>query len=287
MKWIAPAIKTVALPGFIGLTWVLWVFSGQFTIAQPRQQPVSITISDNRMYVPVWLNGRGPYHFLLDFREPGMGRIDQRLAKELGLTIVGFEEITTGYQVKRAFLVGIGKLSVGQTAQLNLKLRVEDYNTIPNQIPIDGIIGRAFFANYLLMIDGPARQLTTTQNTLQAQDKDILTYTDAFLVRGKIGVKEMLFNLDIGSGLPQLFPVSSLTGVDYTTTANQRVITQTKPPLVLKEAIVNDDIILGGVRLKRQTVYYSDKVHQISLGIDFLKEHTLSLDQRNKLIRIQ
>ena len=287
IKRTAPALKNVALPGFIGLTCAFWVLSGHFIIAQPQLQSVPITVSDNRIYIPVRLNGQGPYQFLLDFSEPGMGRIDQRLAQELGLIIVGFEETSTGNQVKRGFLVGINKLSAGQITQPNLKLRVGDYNATQSQFRVAGVIGRAFFANSLLTINGPGRYLNATQNSLQAQEKDVLTYTGAFLVGGKIGAKAIVFNLDIGSNLPQLFPTSSLNGIDYTITANQREITQTNTPFILQEAILNEELTLGGVKLRNQKVYYSDKVHQVSLGTDFLKEHTISLDQRNKLIRIQ
>jgi predicted aspartyl protease len=275
------------LLGFVLLIWAFLVLSNQPTTAQQIQQPVSITISENLVYVPVRLSGQGPYHFMLDISEPGLGRIDQHIAKELGLIIVGFDEITTGLQVKRAFLVGINKLSVGQIAQSNLKLQVGELNPTPRQIPIDGIIGRAFFDNYALTVNGPARQLLTSANSLSPQNKTGLTYTNAFLVPGTVGSKKMVFNLTTGLNPYLLFPTSALEGVNYTTTPNQRVVTQAGTSFVLHEAIVHDEIKLGGLTLKNQTIYVSDKAHQINVGTDFLKAHTITLDQRTKFIRIE
>ena len=257
------------------------VFAQQF----PQQIPV--TISENVIYVKVHINGRGPYNFMLDSGASGIGRIDTRLAKELGLNVVGFEENSDGTTVKREFLAGIGKLSIGPVTYVNLKLVVKDYNSKPKQIPINGIIGRDFFDNYLLTIDGPGRQLILSQGALTAQEKGVLAYQKAFLVSGKVGQTNMLFNLDTGSDIALQFPKSSLSGSHYVNTPNQRVINKTNTTFVLQEAVLNDELVLGSVRVKDLTMYYSDKAHQINVGEAFLKDHIITFDQRRKLVRIE
>ncbi|GAB2594367.1 retropepsin-like aspartic protease [Spirosoma areae] len=254
---------------------------------QKIDQQIPIVISENQIYVQVQVNGHGPYNFMLDSDVSGPGRIDKRLAKELGLNIVGFEENSDGPHRERGFLIGVAKLSVGQITQSNLKLRVADYNVAPKQLPIDGILGRDFFYSYLLTIDGPGRRLIVSRANLDAQARGVLQYTNAFRVLGKVGLSSLTFNLDTGSALSLLFPTASLAGLEYTNTPNQRVVTPATPPFVLQEAVVHDELVLGDVRVKGQKLYYSDKAHQINVGVAFLKDHIVSFDQQKKLIKIE
>ncbi|GAB4024844.1 aspartyl protease family protein [Spirosoma gilvum] len=255
--------------------------------AQAVRQPSPIAIHDNLVYLQVRVNGRGPFNFMFNSGLSGLGRIDQRLAKELNLNIVGFQERREGTQIKREFLVAIDKLNVGQVTHANLKLTVSNFNEVPHQLPIDGVIGRDFFNHYLVTIDGPHRQLIVSPDTLASKSKGVVRYTNPFMVLGKLGPRDVLFNLDIGSTLPLLFPKAILMGIHYTDTTNQRTVTQANTTFTLQEAVVHDELILGGILLKDQTIYYSDKAHQINVGVDFLKDHTFSFDQRKKLIRLE
>ncbi|WP_338868717.1 retropepsin-like aspartic protease [Spirosoma sp. SC4-14] len=255
--------------------------------SQPIRQQNPITIQDGLIYVQVRVNGHGPYNFILNSGVSGIGRIDQRIARELGLKVVGYQENREANQVKREFLVTIDKLSVGQLTHTDLKLAVINHNEIPRELPIDGMIGRDFFTRYLITMDGPARQLIVSADTLSVRAKGVSRYSSPFLILGKLGPKDLLFNLEMGSSLPLLFPKASLMGIHYTDTTNQRVVTLANTTFVLQEAILHDELILGGIRLKDQTIYYSDKAHQINVGVDFLKEHIVSFDQRKKLIRIE
>ncbi|UFH56999.1 aspartyl protease family protein [Spirosoma sp. KNUC1025] len=264
-----------------------YIFLAGYTAsAQKIRQHIPITVSENTVYVNVHVNGHGPYNFMFDSGMAGMGRVGSRLAKELGLKIVGFEENTEGTTVKREFLVAIDKLGIAQIAQSNLKLVVRDYTLSPKQIPVDGVIGRDFFYNYLLTIDGPGRQLVVSKDVLNAQDKGVLPYNKPFLVTGKVANTAMMFSLDTGSDFRLNFPKASLMGVHYANTPNQRVVTQANRTYVLQEAILGDELVLGSIRVKDQHVHYSDKTHQINVGEAFLKEHTVTFDQRNRLVRI-
>ncbi|MBD2703916.1 retropepsin-like domain-containing protein [Spirosoma sp. BT702] len=273
-------------PVFILLRFAFLLLIGCTANGQAIRQPTFLTVRDNLMYIPVKVNGRGPYNFLLNSGVTGMARIDRRLAKELGLNIVGFQQNTTGNQVKREFLVGVNQLSAGNSSHSALQLAVDEYNPVVKPQLTDGLIGQNFFDGYLITIDGPNHQWLVTKDTLSRQAKGVLTYSKSFVITGTVGSKVMPFNLDVSSNQALLFPKSSLVGVHYTDTANQQVITQGNTNFVLQEAIIQDEIVLGGLRLINQKIYYSDKVHQISIGTAFLKDHVVRFDQRKKLIRI-
>lgn len=238
------------------------------------------------MYIPVNVDGQGPYNFLLDSGNSGIAHIDRRLAKVLGLKVVGFQQNTSGTQVKRELLVRVDQLSAGKINQSAIQLTVGNYNPEGNPIPTDGTIGQNFFDGYLVTMDGPNRRWVVSKDTLPRQAKEVLRYSKAFVVSGTVGTKELAFNVDVGSDKTFLFPKSSLAGIRYTDTANQQVVTLANTNFVLQEAVIQDEIVLSGLRLTNQTIYYSDKVHQISVGTAFLKDHVVRFDQRRKLIRI-
>lgn len=269
----------------LGLFLVLW-FINQPSKGQPLPQRIPVTFHDNQLYVPVRINGRGPYHFLLDADLSGAIRMGSRVAKALNLNIVGFQEITEGTQHRRVVLVGVDQISIGSVSQHNLKIRVSNYNETSQSVPVDGVIGLDFFINYFVQIDGPANQLLVLSDTAGRQRKENLTYARPFLVQGKVGAKAVIVNVDVGAGFPILFPTSMLTGVRYTDTAQQQVVRLANTSFTLHEAIVQDEIELGGLKLTNQVIYYSDKVHQITIGAGFLKDHTIGFDQRRKRILI-
>ena len=259
---------------------------GELTIAQPIRQKIPFTIRENLIYVTVHINGRGPYTFRLDSGTSGIGRIDYRVAKELQLNIVGFQESTTGNQVKREILVAVDKLSVGSVSHTGLQLVASDYKANPKQAPIDGIIGRDFFYNYLLTIDGPAQQLIVSHGALSAQTNGVLSYQKPFVIAGKVGQTNLFFNLDTGSDVSFHVPTYLLAGIHYVNTLNKRVITMDNTTFTMQEAFLTDELRLGTLKVSDQKVYYSSKANQIIVGGDFLKEHSLTIDQRKKLVRI-
>lgn len=271
------------------LRWLLLFFLlvDQEVSGQSLPQQIPIIIRENVLYVPVRINGRGPYYFRLDASSSGTVRIDNRLAKALGLKIVGFQEIIEGNQRKRAFLVGVDKLNLGPIARSNLQVRVGDYNQVTRQLPIEGVIGLDFFANHRLQLDGPAAQLTISPDALESQTKSVLSYAKPYQIPGKIGLKEVLFNLDVGSTYTVLFPTAMLAGIHYVDTPNGQLVTQTNPSFVLQEAVITDEMMLSGIHIAHQKIYHSNKVHQITIGVGFLKEHVVSFDQRRKLIKLE
>ncbi|MCX6213233.1 retropepsin-like aspartic protease [Spirosoma sp.] len=265
---------------------VIVLLSNYAVVAQPFRQQSPIIISDDLVYVKVNVNGRGPFNFILDSGTAGIGRIDRQLAKEIGLKIIGYQQVSDIYQSKIEILVSVESLGLGQVTQSGLRLMIGDYNTKPKQIRIDGVLSRDFFYNYLLTIDGPTRQLILSKETLEMGAEGVLSYSKAFLIPGKIGQTDLLFNLDTGSNLPLHFPVAKLTGIRYENTLNKREETKASATFMVQEAVIKDELVVGSVRIKNQKVYYSDKAHQINVGEGFLKDHVVTFDQRKRLVRI-
>ena len=260
---------------------------GPSVAAQKTGTSYPITVSENLIYVTVHINGRGPYRFLLDSKLSGIGRIDYRVAKALQLNIVGYQEDSDAYQVKRAILVAVDQLSIGSVTHSGLRLMAGNYNVMPKLIPVDGIIGPDFFRDYLLTIDGPARRLVVSHDRLDAHTGGILSYSKPFVVTGKAGQTNLYVDLDTGSTFAFQFPTYLLAGLHVINTTQKPVVIRETIPYDMQEAILTDALALGSVTATDQKIYYSSKLHQISVGVAFLKEHILTIDQRSKLVRIE
>lgn len=260
---------------------------GASAVAQKTGQSYPLTISENRMYVTVHINGRGPYRFLLDTGLSAIGRIDYRVAKALQLNIVGYQENSDAIQVKREILVAVDQLSVGSVTHSGLRLVASDFNTTPKSIPVDGVIGRDFFRDYLLTIDGPARRLIVSRDRLDAHTTGVLSYPKPFVVTGKAGQTNLYISLETGSPYGFQFPTYLLTGLHYTNTTHKPVVITANLTFEMQEAMLTDALTLGSVSVTGQTIRYSAKTHQISVGVDFFKEHVLTIDQRSKLVWIE
>lgn len=254
--------------------------------AQKLPQVTPITISDNLLYVNVQINGRGPYAFIIDSNTPDVCRLDFHVARDLKLNIIGYQQVSSGVSVRREFQVQVDRLELGQVAFHNLKVIVSEFNATPKQLHIDGVIGRDFFANYLLKIDGPARQLILSKEQLMAQEPGVLSYTKVLLITAKLGSRAVPLSLTTGSDVAFQFPTAALTGSRYTNTANTLTLTNSGVSYTLQEASLQNDMWIGTVKITEPLIHYSDRVHQIIGGEAFLKDHILTLDQRNRLLRL-
>jgi PDZ domain-containing protein/aspartyl protease len=127
---------------------------------------VSFEVIDNRIFVPVWLNGQGPFHILFD---TGAGAsVSMEVAEKLKLPREGQTEgsgvgdaTVRGYQ-SHLKAVAIGRVSGGATAE-NIEVQVIPFTDSPavfGTIPVDGYLGFPFYEKYVVEHDYRGKTLT-------------------------------------------------------------------------------------------------------------------------------
>ncbi len=262
-------------------------FSNFSAYTQDFEEINDIIIQDNNIYIKVYVNSKGPYNFIFDSGASGIGRIDQHLISELGLKVVDSIENSDGHNIKTEPLIGIEKLKFGRIELKNISLMSRDYNKKKKDIPIDGFIGRDFFEDYLLTIDCPNRKMIVSKDSLNVLEKDILPYTKPFYIKGRVGSIDTTFLFDTGSNLSLHFPKSIIDRLHFENTSNKIMARRANTEFILQEAILKDDLKLGLIKAKNQTIFYSEKATWINVGMDFMKHYKITFDQKRKLVKIE
>lgn len=251
-----------------------------------RQLPIKIIKND--LFIEVYLNDEGPYNFILDLGASGQGRVDIELARKLKLKVVDSISNFDGNNYSTERVMGVSKLRIGSIEIGDIGLMARDYNRNYKEgnIRTDGIIGRDFFKNYLLTIDCPNETVTISNNSLNESKGKALPYEEAFKVQGKIGGKDITFNIDTGSNMAVHLPKTIMDNLEYENTTNRFIGRRANTEYIIQEAILKSKIQLGDLEVSNQLIGYSIKNTFVNIGMDFLKSYKLSFDQKNKLIKI-
>lgn len=120
---------------------------------------------DNRIFVSVRLNGRGPFRFILDSGSDGH-LIRPELAKSLGLKPEGDEQGKgNGANSEDGWKAHIASIQLGSLTLLNQEAAVLPFNQVTNLFGtarVDGILGLPAFQQQVLKIDYDQRLLSFT-----------------------------------------------------------------------------------------------------------------------------
>jgi hypothetical protein len=157
------------------LAWFLAFCSGAFSSAAGEPNHViagsktSFTLPfdlvDNRVFIEVRLNGRGPFHFLLDTGAGGV-TVSTDVAQQFGLHVGGAGEGQgVGEKTVHAGQTQISNLQIADLALADVDSSVMDLSDAPQVFgtkPFDGIIGLPIFERMVVKHDYVNRILTFT-----------------------------------------------------------------------------------------------------------------------------
>jgi len=256
------------------------------TFAQAKIERYQIKLVKNKVYIEAFINKKGPYNFLFDSGATGLGRLDVRLVKELGLEDAGDFRNSDGNTIKIEKMAKVDQMKVGKLTIKNINLMYRDYNLNPGPMVIDGVVGRDFFKDFLVSIDYPNQLLEISKNHLSINDPGVTSYDQAFYVTGKIGNIEGRFAFDSGSSQRFHFPEHIIKQVKNQPTGATSITKRANTNYNLTETILADTIWFGNKPFVNQKVNYSSLATWINVGTDFLKDHKITFDQKNKLIKI-
>jgi hypothetical protein len=120
---------------------------------------------DNRVFVEVRLNSRGPFHFLLDTGAGGV-TVSVDVAQQLGLHVGDAGEGQgVGEKTVHAGQAQIAQLQIGELAFADVETNVLDLSDAPQVFgtkPFDGIVGLPVFERMVVKHDYVNRLLTFT-----------------------------------------------------------------------------------------------------------------------------
>lgn len=243
--------------------------------------------------VNVYVNGKGPFLFLIDTGGQGSARADVSLVKELRLPAMGKAVSGDGSGKNNRSLetVTLDRLSVGGLEFRNVPALSRDYNRSAKLPPIAGILGYNLFAKHLLTFDFQRKRVRIETGDLPLPDgKTILAYEapyDTPIVEMTMGGFRLLADIDSGDtnaitfpeALAKILPHLSEPKVVGTgrTISNEFQVSEVKLRGILR---------VGEHEIADPTIRFNPIHDNINLGAGFLSGYVVTFDQKNRRIRI-
>lgn len=249
---------------------------------------VPLETVDGRIYVTARVNGKGPFRFAVDTGASGFGRADARLVAALGLTVSGSGQSSDGVATARVDTVSLESLELGGLVRRDLSVITRDYNgRMSKAAAFDGIIGREFFADGLLVIDYPNRRLTFTRSSgLPQGAPGVLGYARAFRVPVTIGPVTVEGQLDTGANVAFVLPQSLFERIGGGTVAASGEGQLTNTVIKTQLATIAGPFRIGAASLADVEVRVSDRFPELLVGAHALRHFALLIDQRTSRVAL-
>lgn len=265
-----------------------------FTFGQEKRQAqitIPFELEQGRIYVGAFVNGRGPYRFMVDTGASGHGRLDERLVKELSLKYSGTALNSDSVNTAEVRTVVLDSLRIGGMTLDNANVLSRDYNRNlrPGAKILYGLIGRDFFAERLLTIDYPRKQMTVSRGSLVAGQPGVVNYEDTLAYPIKLGSFEAEGHIDTGSNADAHLPMEwskklGLTGLEPAG-EGRRANTVFKL-FAAKEPI---EVNVAHTRARIRRAMFSELANAINIGGMFFQNNgcVIMIDIKRRLLKVE
>jgi hypothetical protein len=252
-------------------------------------------LAGDEVLLEVRVDGKGPYRFALDTGAARGGRIDAKLAKTLGLPVMGRAMTGDGSGKNRqdSEIVQAHTLTLAGASFHDVELLARDFQFGPGAA-FDGVLGIGLFKELLLTLDYPARRVRIETGELPAAEghPEILDFTDPHGVPEialKIGDVELRADVDSGNTKGEVVLPASYIGK----------VPLEKDPVVVghgrtgfNEFEIKQAPLKGGLRIAGQTVEnirvdFIDIFPHANLGATFLRRFVVTIDGKNQRLRLR
>jgi predicted aspartyl protease len=264
--------------------------------------------TDSRVATDVFVNGKGPFSFLLD-TAASRSMMFEHLRARLGLGTTGGKPLTV-YGMQN---IGTAVPVMADEVRLSGEtIRDLPMGVLPDEAdPADGLLGMDALSSYLVVLDRAAMRLKllTPEGSETAAFRDWpslsltrRTVSDAtaslWLMRAKVGGVSVTSLLDMGSGITILnWAAAEQLGLKRTSFPRDGVPQKLRDALGTVEPIIvakGMTIWLGGRVFTDQTVlianvqvfryFHLDAMPAAIIGSGLLKDHSLAIDfERQRL----
>jgi len=257
-----------------------------------------------RITVPVAVNGRGPFPFIVD---TGANRtaLSRELAARLELPIAGEGPVHAFTGVFTAPLVAVGEIRSGALSLSNLNLPIVERRVLAGAdglLGVDGMIGRRLVFDFLesqIRIEAPSRRIVGANwYDVPAERR----FGNLIVSEGRIGRIPVRVIVDTGAN--QSFANTPLRDALQGRGARAQPVTGTRiasvgaNPIVLDEAVVIPRINFGRAEVRNVVAYVGDlyifqiwnlaDTPTVVIGMDLLSQlDAVAIDYERELIQFR
>ncbi len=248
---------------------------------------VPFELYKGHIFVDAFVNGEGPFLFGFDTGASGIGRADSRLTDKLSLPRAGEKANSDGIKTVSSAVIQVASLRLGDVEKRDVKLISRDYNGSRKHHLIMGIIGRGFFADRLVAIDYPARQIRLSSGGLTSGAPGVLRYDEGFVVPICFRSSCYPAKIDTGSSRGIVVPEDIVAKLSMSTPVLLGTVGRTNSEAKLYEAKLKEPVGIGDITVTAEKILYTDpSVDFVNVGSEFLKDYVLTIDQRHHLLKI-
>lgn len=245
--------------------------------------------------VDVLIDGTGPYRFNVDTGASLAGAIDVTLAHRLGLREVGRARNTdgTGAVVDRP-IVRADSLVVGHAEFRAVRLLVEDFEWVSpaGSPPTNGLLGFPLFAELLLTIDYPRRELVLRSGSLPTEPSATTLgfELDAGVPAIELGIGADRFAAIVDTGNPTALTLPHSFRKLVSTKLPPRIVAHGRSAyhsFAYLGAPLAAPLRLAGTTFDDVGVMFAPAFDAPLLGYELLRHFAVTFDQVSRRIRFE
>ena len=271
-------------------------FAGVVSVAA-QNRTVTVAPMQFRGLMPVIevkLNGQGPFFFAIDTGGGMQADIDPAVATQLNLQPTGKVLIgdPSRENDREMELTSIASLTFGGAEFRNVTALIRAQRITKDYPEVDGFLGFALFAEYLLTLDYPAMQVRLARGALpKANGADILPFeieNRIPVIEVAVGKMRMKAHVDSGNFvagfiLPEEV-VEQLTLLSQpVTVGHARSVTNR---IEIKQAQLKETIRIGSFQYPEATIAFPAP-SDTNVGFKILREFAITFDQKNKRMKLE
>ena len=243
--------------------------------------------------VEVEINGQGPFLFMIDTGGGPAADFDTALVAKLKLPTNGKVRAgdPSGQNAREFETVAVESIKLGNVEFRNVTALAREQRTGPNTPQVSGILGFPLFADFLLTLDYPGKQVRLARGELPpANGANILSFEMPRripVVDLMIGSLKVRAHIDSGNMVGAfILPTALLDKLNLVsapvTVGRARTVAK---EIEIKQAQLGETITLGSFEFPKPTITFP-ALDETNIGFQILREFTLTFDQKNKRMKL-
>lgn len=247
--------------------------------------------ANGHVNVTVALNGEGAYRFQVDTYASVFAAVNDDLARELGLEVVGQWPNSDGSQIVMRDVVRFDSIEMGGVTLRNVPALVDDYDFVPTPGgSLQGLIGFPALQEHLVTFDYPASRLRFEPGALEADEQGTLPFVTTMGgpdLRLDVGGKPVIVGIDTGADAGLLLDRRHAErlglGGSLVKVGEARTVYTTQ---AIERGLLPEPLRLGGHAVLPATALFLDfPTPRGLLGHEVLRSYAVTFDSQQRLVR--
>jgi hypothetical protein len=278
-------------------SWAIWQVPQLYSADAPPKFPFVVPMQtlEGMPTVEIMINGEGPFVFGFDTGAQAGPRIDVSLVEKLKLKATGQAQAIdpSGRNPQSSETFRLDSVVVGGLHFGNVTVASRNYRNSPRPVKVDGILGLNLFADYLVTLDFPGKELRFDRGELPPADgAEILDYKNAAGIPEleiTVGDKKIKAHLDTGNAIGAfVFPTAFAEKLSLA--GEPRVVGRARSAsgdMEIKSVQVKDVIKIGRHEFPNATIVFPALGDIGNIGVKTLGQFVITFDQHNERVRLK